>query len=57
MRCEDGSDSAGDLVLDTENILKLTIIALGPEMRSGGGINQLCSDAHAVARRMLPSNT
>ncbi len=43
------SDAASDFVLDGENVLKLAIIALGPNGMPGGTLDQLCSDAQAVS--------
>ena len=37
------------LVLDGEDVLQLAIVALGPEMRVMGRVDQLRGDAHPVA--------
>ena len=41
-------DRAGYLVLDGEHILELPVVALGPAMNAGHGIDELRRDAHAV---------
>ena len=47
----DGADHMRrDLVLQIEDILKNAVIALGPEMGAGRGIDQLTGDAEPVAR-------
>jgi hypothetical protein len=42
-------DSSGDLVLDGKGVLKFAIVALGPAMGAGGGVDKLGTDADAVA--------
>ena len=45
-----GDDRGGHLVLDREDVLELAVVALGPDVPVGLGIDQLHRDAHAVAR-------
>ena len=45
-----GDDRRRDLVLDREDVLELAVVALGPDVPVGLGIDQLHRDAHAVAR-------
>ena len=45
-----GSDDGGcELVLDRENIGKLAVIAIGPDVPVGARIDELDGDAHPVA--------
>ena len=43
-------DRAGHLVLDREDILKLAVVALSPNVPVGFRINQLHGDANAITR-------
>jgi hypothetical protein len=43
---EGRGDHTGDLVLDGENILHLTVVAVGPQMHPGCPIDQLGGDSH-----------
>src|SRR5262245_48653787 len=43
-------DRAGYLVLNREHVLDLAIVALGPAMSTGQGIDELHRDANPVAR-------
>src|SRR4029078_8300922 len=46
----DGADHAHrDLVLEFEDVVALTIVALGPDVRAGGRIDQLADNADPVA--------
>src|SRR5262245_5116033 len=42
-------DRPGDFVLDGKSIIELTIIAVGPAVRSGRGVDKLSADANTVA--------
>jgi hypothetical protein len=42
--------SAGDLVLQGEQIARVAVQAVGPQMRVGLGIDQLGAHTHLVAR-------
>ncbi len=47
----DGPDDAGrDLVLQVEDIRHSAVEAVRPEMRAGGGVDELTGDPQAVAR-------
>lgn len=43
-------DIGGDTVLQIEDIGKIAVILLGPQMAAGRGLEQLGRDAHAFAR-------
>jgi hypothetical protein len=43
--CHDG---AGDLVLDRKDVLDLAVVALGPAMGPGDGVDELGGDADAT---------
>jgi hypothetical protein len=45
-----GDDRRGHLVLDREQVLELAVVALGPDVPVGFGIDQLHGYAHPVAR-------
>ena len=46
----DAADDAGrDLVLDGEDVVERPVVALGPEVGAGGGIDQLRGHPDAVA--------
>ena len=45
-----GDDRRGHLVLDREDVLEVAIVALGPDMVVGIGVDQLHGDPHPVAR-------
>ena len=49
LRLDRGDDRVGDVVLHGEDVDKLAVVALGPEMAAGGGVVELRGDAHAVA--------
>src|SRR5438105_5676615 len=40
-------DTRRDVVLHRENVSQISVVTLGPEMGTGGGIDQLAGDAHA----------
>ena len=46
---EDRDDGASDLILDREDVFQLSVVALGPAVRAGGGIDELRRDADTVA--------
>ena len=46
---ERACDVFGNLVLDSENILQIPIVALGPKMAAALAVDQLCRDPHRVA--------
>ena len=57
-RLERADDGLGDLVLEGEQILQLTVVALGPEVGARRCVDQLGADADALAgERTLPSST
>jgi hypothetical protein len=43
-------DRTGDLVLKVEYVLEVAIVALRPEVKAGGGIDQLRIDPNPVRR-------
>ncbi len=47
---DDADDLVGDLVLQVENVFQRAVVAVGPQMRPGRGLDQLRRDAHPVAR-------
>jgi len=47
--CQCVDDLTGDLVLQCEHVDQIAIIALGPVMSAGGGVDELRVDAHRVA--------
>src|SRR5215471_4671208 len=49
LRLNRGHDLPGDLVLQRKNVDQVAIVAFGPEMLTGFGVDQLGSDAHAAA--------
>ena len=48
-RVHRAGDPFGDLVLEVEDVLEHTVIAVGPDMRAAGGVDQLGRDPDAVA--------
>ena len=53
-----GDDRGCDLVLDREDVVQLAVVAIGPDVRVGFGIDQLDRDPHRFkALRTLPSTT
>src|SRR5687767_14163116 len=51
---ESADDLPRDLLLHAKNIPQLGLVALGPEVLVGAGIDQLCGDAKTLA---TPSHT
>ena len=49
-RAHGAGDPLGDLVLEVEEVVDDAVVAVGPEMGAGHGVDQLRRDAHAVAR-------
>ena len=49
-RLNHAGDADRDPVLELEDVLQRAVEAVGPQMRAGQGIDQLRSDAHALAR-------
>jgi len=49
MRCKDCCHSTSNLILDREDISHDPIVALGPEMGTGHGVDKLRADADALA--------
>ena len=45
-----GDDRRGHLVLDREDVLEVAVVALGPDVAVGIGVDQLHGHAHPVAR-------
>ena len=43
-------DGRGHFVLDGEDVIELAVVALGPDVRVGFGVDQLHGDADAIAR-------
>jgi hypothetical protein len=48
VRSEYRDDRSSDFILDSEDIFKFSVVALGPAMRTGGRIDELASDANAI---------
>jgi hypothetical protein len=48
-RLERADDGLGDLVLEGEQVLQLTVVALGPEVGARRCVDQLGADANALA--------
>src|SRR5262245_60612670 len=48
MSGQDRRNRAGQLILDGENVLELTVVALGPAMGAGHGIDELHGDTNPV---------
>src|SRR5262249_48878285 len=48
-RRQDGDDALRDIVLHCENILKVAIVALRPQVVAARPIDQLSADANSVA--------
>src|SRR5262245_17318635 len=48
MSSEDRGNRAGQLILDREDVLELTVVALGPAMGAGYGIDELHGDANPI---------
>jgi hypothetical protein len=42
-------DAARDIVLDFKDVRQVAVVAIGPEMRAGRGIDELRCNAHALA--------
>jgi hypothetical protein len=42
-------DLRGDLVLDCEDVLELTIVPVAPQVKAGRGVDQLRRDPYLVA--------
>src|SRR6476659_7796089 len=42
-------DAVSNLVLHNENIVECAVVTVRPDMVTGGGVDQLCSDTHATA--------
>ena len=42
-------DLAGDVVLDLEDIGQVAIVAVGPQVATGGRVDELRGDPHAIA--------
>ena len=49
-RLDCSRNALGNLVLNGEDVGEVSVIALGPDVRSGSCINQLCRDANPVRR-------
>ena len=47
---ERGDDLPGQLILDGENVGEVTVEPVGPDVAAIGRVDELCGDAHAVAR-------
>ena len=48
---ESPGDRLGDLILDCEDVRLLAVVALGPEMKTVGHVDELRHDSDVVARR------
>ena len=44
-----GHDLLHDLILQGKDVCERTVVALGPEVSAGGGVDQLRDDAHLIA--------
>src|SRR6185369_16097157 len=49
-RLQRSDDGLGDFILDREDVFEHPVIALGPDVVPGVGVDQLAGDAHALAR-------
>src|SRR5438309_11338305 len=47
-RLDRGDDTRGDVVLHREDVGQISVVTLGPEMGTGGCIDKLAGDAHAL---------
>src|SRR5690242_7001167 len=47
-RLDDASNARRDLVLHGKDVTEVAVIALGPDMDAGGGVDQLRGDAHSI---------
>jgi len=54
-RLDRADHACRDLVLHCEDIVERPVVALGPDVPSCLGFDELAGDADPVARRMLPS--
>src|SRR6516165_2338516 len=43
-----GDDTRGDVVLHREDVGQISVVTLGPEMGTGGYIDELAADAHPL---------
>ena len=58
VHCKTAHDGSGDLILDGKDVLELAVVALGPAVRAGHGVDELgMMRMRSPARRMLPSST
>ena len=48
-RLDRGGDTGGDVVLHSEDVGQVPVVTLGPEMGTGGYIDELAADAHPLA--------
>src|SRR5712671_4657341 len=48
-RLDNAGDTDRDLVLEVKNVIERTVEVVSPEMRTPSGLDQLCSNAHALA--------
>src|SRR6516225_4021876 len=49
-RLDRGGDTGGDVVLHSEDVGQVPVVTLGPEMGTGGYVDELAADAHPLAR-------
>src|SRR6516225_12033946 len=49
LRFDRRDDTLGDLVLHRENVDKIAVVTLRPDMIAGFGLDQLCGDAQPIA--------
>src|SRR6516164_3490288 len=47
-RLDRGGDTRGDVVLHREDVCQIPVVTLGPEMGTGGYIDELAADAHPL---------
>src|SRR5262245_13906534 len=48
-RRDGANDAVGNLILHNENIFERTVVAVSPDMVTGGGVDELCRDTRAVS--------
>ena len=46
---QERNDRPGNLVRNSEDVLQLAVVTLGPTMSAGNGIDELGADADAIA--------
>src|ERR1700728_4921176 len=52
LHLQDSDDALGNVILHRKNILEFPVIALGPQMGAGGGVNELYGDTYPLCRAL-----